>query len=111
MATNRTATRKGKRVERELVELHRDLGIRAQRVPRSGASGGVFSGDLHLHLFGAEVDPLVAEVKSRATGEGFKTLARWMDGADLLFLREDRQAALVCLPGATWVKIVALLGR
>ena len=57
MATNRTATRKGKRVERELVELHRDLGIQAQRVPRSGAAGGDFAGDLHLHLFGANVEP------------------------------------------------------
>ena len=79
MATNRTAVRKGKRVERELVELHRDLGIEAQRVPRSGHAGGDFSGDLHLHLFGADVEPLVGEVKARASGEGFKTLARWLD--------------------------------
>ena len=111
MATNRTATRKGKRVERELVELHRDLGIEAQRVPRSGAAGGAFAGDVHLHLFGGDVEPLVGEVKARASGEGFKTLARWLDGADILFLRADRQPPMVCLPWATWAKVVGLLGR
>ena len=67
MATNRTATRKGECVERELVELHRDLGIKAQWVPRSGAAGGDFAGDLHLHLFGADIEPLVGEVKARAS--------------------------------------------
>ena len=38
-----------------------------------------FAGDLHLHLFGADVELLVGEVKARASGEGFKTLARWLD--------------------------------
>ena len=109
MATNRTATRKGKRVERELVELHRDLGIEAQRVPRSGTAGGAFAGDLRIDLNESH-PPLLAEVKARG-GEGWKTLARWLDCVDMLFLRADRQPPMVCLPWETWAKVLGLLGR
>lgn len=38
--------RKGDRIERELVALHREASIEAQRVPLSGAAGGLYSGDL-----------------------------------------------------------------
>ena len=71
----------------------------------------VGAGDVVLHLFGSDAKPLVGECKARAGGEGFKTLARWLDGADLLFLRADRAEPIVCLPWSTWVKVVGLLGR
>ncbi len=51
-------------------------------MPRSGATGGAFAGDLHLQLLDADVGWLIGEGKARTNGEGFKTLARWLDGAD-----------------------------
>ncbi len=32
-------------------------------------------------------------------------------GADVLFLRADRQPPMVAMPWATWAKVVGLLGR
>lgn len=74
---------KGQRIEREIVHLHQDAGIPAERVPLSGAAGGSFTGDLLI------ADTLRAEVKARAGGGGFKTLERWLGKNDLLFLRKD----------------------
>jgi len=91
--------RKGGRIERELVNLHRDAGIDAQRVPLSGATGGAFSGDIR-------VGELVGEVKARASGEGFKTLERWLGKQDMLFLRRDRAAPLVVLPWRVYVELM-----
>lgn len=91
----RSSKRKGDRIERELVALHRELGIEAARVPLSGAAGGDFSGDLHLTLGERR---LRAEVKTRGNGDGFKTLERWLGGNDLLFLRRDWAEPPVLLP-------------
>ena len=44
--------RKGSRIERELVELHRDIGVHAERVPLSGASryrNGGYDIDIYPH--------------------------------------------------------------
>jgi hypothetical protein len=68
--------RKGDRIERELIALHRELGVHAERYPLSGASR--FRGSSHdvdIYVFGEDEAPLVAEVKSRKEGAGFKTLA------------------------------------
>ena len=86
--------RKGNRIERELVELHRRIGIAAERVPLSGAAGGTFAGDLVLPGIGR------AEVKARGNGAGFATLDRWLGNNDVLFLRRDRAEPLVLLPWA-----------
>lgn len=67
--------RKGDRIERELVALHREAGIEAQRVPLSGAAGGLYSGDLVIQ---APTCQLKAEVKARASGDGFMTLEGWL---------------------------------
>lgn len=84
---------KGQRIERE------DAGIPASRVPLSGAAGGEYAGDLRI------LD-LVAEVKARANGEGFKTLEAWLGDNDLLFLRRDRQRPLVVLPWGTYLVLM-----
>ena len=77
---------KGYRLEHELEEKLNELGFNAQRVPLSGQSGGLFSGDLII-------DGKIAEVKGRA--DGFKTLYRWLEGKDILFVRADRKEWLV----------------
>lgn len=97
---------KGARIERELVNLHRSIGIHAARVPLSGAAGGRFSGDVDIYAFGEEEAPLVSESKGRASGAGFVTLERWLGDNDILFLRKDRSKPLVVLPWATWERLV-----
>ena len=49
---------------------------------------------------------LVAELKVRGSGEGFKTLERWLGENDLLFLWRDRQQPLVVLPWRIWERIL-----
>ena len=97
---------KGMRAEREIVHLHVDMGIHAERVPLSGAAGGRFSGDVDIYVHGPNQAPLVGEVKARKNGAGFATLERWMGENDILFLRRDRAEPMVVLPWATWVQIL-----
>jgi len=71
--------RKGDRIERELVSLHKALGIHSERYPLSGASRFRGSGhDIDIYLFGRDAAPLVAEVKARKSGGGFVQLERWL---------------------------------
>src|SRR5262245_23819615 len=101
--------RKGDRIERELVERHRALGVHAERYPLSGASRFRGSGhDLDVYAFGREEAPLVAEVKARKNGAGFTTLETWLGEFDALFLRRNHGEPLVVLPWRLWAR---LLGR
>jgi hypothetical protein len=83
------------------------MGIKAERVPLSGAAR--YQGN------GADVDiyppwrdaPLVAEVKARAGGQGFVTLERWLGDNDLLFLIRDRAAPMVLLPWSIYAELVS----
>jgi Holliday junction resolvase len=103
---------KGLRVEQALVNLHRDLGIHAERVPLSGASRYQGNGaDLDVYAFGRDAGPLVAEVKARASGEGFATLERWLGENDALFLRRDRAEPIVVLPWRSWARLLAATVR
>ena len=98
---------KGGRIEREIVHAHIDEGIHAERVPLSGAARYQGNGaDLDIYAFGKDGPPLVCEVKSRASGEGFATIERWLKDFDALFLRRDRRDPLVVLPWATWIRIL-----
>src|SRR5215831_12100491 len=95
--------RKGDRIERELVERHRALGVHAERYPLSGASRFRNSGhDLDVYAFGREEAPLVAESKSRKDGQGFAQLERWLNSYDLLFLKRNNADPMVVLPWRVW---------
>ncbi len=91
---------KGSRIEREIVQKHKDIGIFAERVPLSGAAGGSYSGDVVID------HGLRAEVKARSGGSGFQTLERWMGDNDLLFLRRDRSEPMVAMPWTTYQKLI-----
>ena len=91
---------KGARVENELVHAHIDDGIPCQRVPLSGAAGGSFGGDLVI------AGRFRAEVKARASGEGFTTLERWLGENDVLLLKRNRAAPLVVLPWNVYTKLM-----
>ena len=75
----KTSRRKGQRIENEIVHLHQDNLIPAEKVSRGGYTGH----DLMI------ADEFKAEVKARSGGQGFATITRWLGDNDLLFLRED----------------------
>ena len=91
---------KGARVENELVYAHIDDGIPCERVPLSGAAGGSFGGDLVI------AGRFRAEVKARASGEGFTTLERWLGENDVLLLKRNRAKPLAVLPWDMYVKVI-----
>jgi Holliday junction resolvase len=95
--------RKGDRCERELVQLHKDIGVHCERYPLSGASRFRGSGhDLDVYARGREEAPLVCEVKARKNGAGFTTLETWLGEYDALFLRRNNSEPLVVLPWRAW---------
>jgi Holliday junction resolvase len=101
---------KGARIEREIVALHAELGVKAERVPLSGAQRYRGNGaDIDVYAFGSEAAPLVSEVKARASGEGFALLERWLGDADALFLRRDRAEPLVVLPWRVWSQLLSAI--
>src|SRR5947208_14067888 len=68
--------RKAGRIEREVVDRHRALGVHAERYPLSGSTRFRGAGhDVDVYVFGSGEAPLVAEVKGRKNGAGFTTLA------------------------------------
>jgi Holliday junction resolvase len=99
----RTSQRKGGRVEREIVALHKDMGVHAERVPLSGASRYRGNGaDVDVYARGKEEAPFVCEVKARKNGNGFTTLESWLSDYDCLFLRRNHAEPLVVLPWRVW---------
>ncbi|MDP7055592.1 MAG: hypothetical protein QGI61_15665 [Alphaproteobacteria bacterium] len=97
---------KGVRRERMIVSRHKDLHIPCARISAPYKAGP----DL---LVGAIPDraSLVAEVKGRAKGSGFKTIVDWMGNppVDLLFLIQDRRDPLVVMGWATYREFLEAL--
>ena len=93
---------KGNRVEREFVNKLKNEGIPACRVPLSGAAGGDFTGDLHVDWHKRR---LIAEVKCRKGGNGFKSIQHWLGSNDLLFLKSDRNEPLVVMPWGMFLEL------
>jgi hypothetical protein len=100
---------KGNRVERELVLLHRGIaGVHAERVPLSGAAGGLFDSDLRISV--ADLS-LKAECKARGDGAGFKQLEKWLGSNDLLLLKRDRAEPLCVMPWSVYAKLLQCVAR
>ncbi len=101
---------KGLRRERAIVQLHTACGLRAERVPLSGATRYRGNGaDVDLYIRGAE--PLKAEVKARGEGQGFRTLEGWLGDNDALFLVRDRATPLVVVPLHIWLEVAGRSAR
>jgi hypothetical protein len=104
--------RKGDRIEREIVEAHRAVGVHAERYPLSGASRFRGSGhDIDIYAFGREAAPLVAECKARGNGGGFVQLERWLGEYDLLVLKRNYADPLVLLPWRAWACLLERVRR
>ncbi len=74
--------RKGSRVERELVDMFGEHGLRAKRVPLSGV--------MQHYKHDVIVEGLNVEVKSRAASR-WKVLEEWLGDAHILAVKEDRR--------------------
>lgn len=83
---------KGDRFEREIVASFEGDGMPAQRVPLSGAAGGMFSGDIHIvtRLGRRKVE---CKVRARA----WKDLYEWLAGNWALVIKRDRSEPLVVM--------------
>jgi hypothetical protein len=84
---------KGNRTERAIVAFLQNSGFAAERVPLSGSVGGKYVGDVTIPLLGRD---MCAEVKVRA--HGFGQLYAWLNGREILIVRQDRREPLVILP-------------
>ena len=85
MSGGKSPRQKGNRVERFLVNLLLEHGFAAERIPLSGSAGGSFKGDVTVPLLGVD---RTAEVKARK--HGFQQHYQWLDGNDLLIVKQDR---------------------
>jgi len=95
------------RCERELVALHKAIGVHAERYPLSGASRFRDSGhDIDVYAFGKDAAPLIAECKARRNGQGFKQLEDWLADYDVLFLRRNHAEPMVMLRWPPWARLV-----
>lgn len=120
MSGGKSPRRKGDRSERELVELLREMGYSARRIPQSGSAvdfkGDVLVGDRCgsptcvagvnnypvrdncYNCKGTGIEPGSEEqweVKRRAGA--FKLIDRWLDEAHAVAFRRDRGEWCVCL--------------
>ena len=103
---------KGDRIERELVERHKAIGVHAERYPLSGASRFRGSGhDVDIYPFGQEEAPIVAESKARKNGAGFTQLETRLGEFDVLFLRRNHADPMIVLPWRTWAALLAKIPR
>jgi len=87
---------KGYRGERYFVQQFRKAGLKAVRVPLSGATEFA-KGDLI-------VEGMTAEVKIRHNG--FKEIYKWLEEKDILCLKADRKDGLIVMPLETFLSIL-----
>lgn len=90
------AKRKGYTGEKEVVELLKQYGIEAERVPLSGALKTTkYSCDVVAKINGEEKR---IEVKRRKAG--LNTIYKWLEqdkNSNMLFMRQDNKGWLVCM--------------
>ena len=88
----KASRQKGDRFEREVVASLADAGILAERVPLSGAAGGMFGGDIQAFLKPGRVK-LECKVRTRA----WLDLYGWIVGNYALVIKRDREEPLVVM--------------
>lgn len=95
MTGGRASRQKGDRFERDCVHRLHALGLRASRVPLSGAAGGDYGDDLRVEVGGRDEH---VECKTRA--RAWFDLFGWLSGVKpprFLFIKADRTDTLVVM--------------
>lgn len=93
-------------MEREIVNAHRALGLKSERVPLSGAARYQGNGaDIDVHVPWRN-GPLVGECKARKDGEGFAIIERWLNENDFLVLKRNNAAPLYVVPERIWNELL-----
>tara|TARA_Y100000593_G_scaffold92276_1_gene183346 strand:+ start:100 stop:438 length:339 start_codon:yes stop_codon:yes gene_type:complete len=90
---------KGLRNENKVKAMNLELGIPTARISAPYKSGP----DLSIEINGTK---FFGEVKARRDGSGWKTIKKWIENADCLYLVEDREQPLVCLTWDTYRRLV-----
>jgi Holliday junction resolvase len=91
---------KGARFEREVVNFLKSEGMRANRVPLSGAMEG-FKGDV---LVQTRVDQPLMHFECKSLANGFKFVYESLGDNDALCIRADRQEPLIVLKLSKWTE-------
>lgn len=78
------------------MNLHKEQGIEALRIPLSGSMTG-FKNDV-------VIKGLEGECKVR--GHGFKQLYEWLGIADFLAVKADNKEWMIVLPLKTWLSLI-----
>jgi len=95
----RSAKAKGRRFEKDIEERFKSIGWECRAQPGSGIYKG-FPKDLWIKKNDMT---FIGECKARK--EAPRTLERWMEGADLLFIKPDRGEPRVYMPWSTFERI------
>ncbi len=79
---------KGDRFELQCVNRLKELGLEAQRVPLSGAAGGMFGSDIIVN--GRKIE---CKTRKRFIGQ----FLGWLEGNYALMVKQDRSETLVVM--------------
>lgn len=97
---------KGARVERELVNAHKEMGLAAERAPHSGAVKGRLTQmdgeDLKVEL----ADGFVVTFEAKARKDDWKTIRQQIARTDGLILKPNNEPPLVVLKWDTWQRLL-----
>ena len=92
---------KGDRFELKCVDAFIEHGIPSQRVPLSGAAGGLFKDDLRAQIKGNDW-----KIEAKKRGDGFKNIYKWLDDHHALIIGADHKPALIVMPLDQFAKLV-----
>ena len=93
---------KGDRLERKCVNLFKDSGIEAERVPLSGSMGGSFAGDIQVPFGGQPKRPFECKKRARA----WKDLYDWIEPNYALIIERDRSEPLVVVRLKDFIEVI-----
>ncbi len=97
--SGRRSSQKGYRGEREAVKFFEAAGFKAKRRPISGG-GSESLADVIVERDGEHFE---VEVKRRK--DGWRNFYKWLEHADILYLRADRKEPLIVLTKEAFLKL------
>ena len=100
---------KGAEFEREVVRRFEEMGIKAQKMPLSGAVKG-FEGDVTIWPYSHSDFQMMVECKRRARGFGTIYSAMQQGNPHLVVCRDDRKDEFYVLPRETMKLVFEKMG-